>query len=477
MNNQEMIRFGTGGWRGIIGDDFIKANIRRVAYGIALLAKESGKDELPIVIGCDRRFLSREATEWVAEVLNAMGIPVILMERSTPTPLVMFLVKHHNYHYGIEITASHNPASYNGIKLIVDEGRDAPLETTGRLEEIIAEHFNDEIPTLSLASAMEKELLSYWHAPFNAFIDHILSCLNQDAIKNRGLRILLDPMHGSGTYPLMTIMYTLRCTVDLINDNKDAYFGGNAPAPTASRLMDLRNRVVDGHYDLGIAFDGDGDRLGIVDENGRYIDANEILCLLYDYLRRVKGWTGPAVRNLATTHLLDRIAESFGEKCYEVPIGFKYISSGIDRYDAILGGESSGGLTVRGHIHGKDSIYAASLFIEMVCCTGKTPAELMDDLTARFGHFVMEEANLEFAPERKPEIQNTIMVEKKIPDFDGAEVVRVNYEDGCKVYFADGSFVICRFSGTEPLLRIFAEGACSEQALRYIEAFRTMLGC
>ena len=477
MNNQEMIRFGTGGWRGIIGDDFIKANIRRVAYGIALLAKESGKDALPIVIGCDRRFLSREATEWVAEVLSAMGIPVILMERSTPTPLVMFLVKHHNYHYGIEITASHNPASYNGIKLIVDEGRDAPLETTGRLEEIIAEHFNDEIPTLSLANAMDKELLSYWHAPFNAFIDHILSCLNQDAIRNRGLRILLDPMHGSGTYPLMTIMYTLRCTVDLINDNKDAYFGGNAPAPTASRLMDLRNRVVDGHYDLGIAFDGDGDRLGIVDENGRYIDANEILCLLYDYLRRVKGWTGPAVRNLATTHLLDRIAESFGEKCYEVPIGFKYISSGIDRHDAILGGESSGGLTVRGHIHGKDSIYAASLFIEMVCCTGKTPAELMDDLTARFGHFVMEEANLAFAPERKPEIQNTIMVEKKIPDFDGAEVVRVNYEDGCKVYFSDGSFVICRFSGTEPLLRIFAEGACSEQALRYIEAFRTMLGC
>ncbi len=478
MKNQEnMIRFGTGGWRGVIGDDFIKANIRRVAYGIGLLAKENGHTEHPIVIGCDRRFLSQTSTEWVAEVLCGMGFSVILMERSTPTPLIMFLVQHHKFHYGIEVTASHNPSSYNGIKLIVEEGRDAPLETTGRLEELIAEHAEDEIPSLSLEAAMEKSLLSYWHAPFNAFIDHILSCLDQEAIKNRGLRILLDPMHGSGTYPLMSIMYTLRCTVDLINDNKDAYFGGNAPAPTATRLMDLRNRVVDGHYDLGIAFDGDGDRLGVVDENGRYIDANEILCLLYDYLRRVKGWTGPVVRNLATTHLLDRIAESFGEKCYEVPIGFKYISAGIDRYDAILGGESSGGLTVRGHIHGKDSIYAASLFIEMVCATGKTPAELMDELTARFGHFVLEEANLAFAPERKPEIQNTIMVEKKLPTFDGEKVVRVNYEDGCKVYFEDDSFVICRFSGTEPLLRIFAEANTSERALRYIEAFRTMLGC
>jgi len=271
------------------------------------------------------------------------------------------------------------------------------------------------------------------------------------------------------------ILQTLRCTVDLINDNKDAYFGGGTPAPTASRLMDLRNRVVDGKYDLGIAFDGDGDRLGVVDENGNYIAANEILCLLYDYLHRVKGWTGPVVRNLATTHLLDRIAESFGEECYEVPIGFKYISSAIDRYDAILGGESSGGLTVRGHIHGKDSIYAASLFIEMVCTTRKTPAQLMSDLEDRFGHFEMVEANLTFAAEKKPEIYNTLMVEKRLPDFGEAKVVRINYEDGCKVYFEDGSFVICRFSGTEPLLRIFAEASTRATAENYIRIFKEMV--
>lgn len=473
--SHSMIRFGTGGWRGIIGDDFIKANIRRVAYGICLLANAEHKTDKPIVIGYDRRFLSQSATEWITEVMTGMGFQTILMERSTPTPLIMFLVQHHELHYGIEVTASHNPAAYNGIKLIVDEGRDAPVETTEQLEKLINEATDAEIPTLRREDAESRGLISYMHAPFNDFIDHILSQLNQNAIKGRALRILFDPMHGSGTYPLLVILQTLRCTVDLINDKKDAYFGGGTPAPTASRLMDLRNRVVDGGYDLGIAFDGDGDRLGVVDENGRYIDANEILCLLYDYLRRVKGWEGPVVRNLATTHMLDRIAEAFGETCYEVPIGFKYISSGIDRYNAVLGGESSGGLTVRGHIHGKDSIYAASLFIEMVCTTGKTPAELMQDLEERFGHYVMVESNLAFSPERKAEIQQTLMTDKRLPVFEGAEVVRVGYEDGCKVYFADDSFVICRFSGTEPLLRIFAEASDPDIAKGYIHAFRTML--
>ncbi|MBO5281362.1 MAG: phosphoglucomutase/phosphomannomutase family protein, partial [Clostridia bacterium] len=269
-------------------------------------------------------------------------------------------------------------------------------------------------------------------------------------------------------------MHSMRCTVDLIHENKDAYFGGGTPAPTATRLLDLRNRVVDGGYDLGIAFDGDGDRLGVVDKDGRYIDANQILCLLYNYLRGFKGWTGPVVRNLATTHMLDRIAESYGEKCYEVPIGFKYISSGIDEHDAILGGESSGGLTVRGHIHGKDSIYAASLFIEMVCATGMSPTEMMNRLEEKFGHYELVEANLSFAKERKPEIERILMVEKRLPKFD-AEVVRIGYEDGCKVYFADESFVICRFSGTEPLLRIFAEASNPEIAKKYIYAFRVLL--
>ena len=468
------IKFGTGGWRGIIGDDFIKSNIRLVAYAIALLARERGRDKNPVFIGYDRRFLSQPASVWVAEVLAGMGMKAILMERSAPTPLVMFLVKHNNYDFGIEVTASHNPPAYNGIKLVVEEGRDASVDDTDRVERIIVEHMDDDIPSIPLNKAMEQGLVTYMSAPFNDFLDNILAQLNVEAIRRRDLRLLFDPMHGSGIYPLTVILQTARCTVDMINSNKDAYFGGGIPAPTPGRLSELCHGVVEGNYDMGIAFDGDGDRLGVVDEHGNYLDANVILCLLYDYLHRVKGWRGPVVRNLATTHRLDRIAESFGEQCYEVPIGFKYISAAIDAYDAVLGGESSGGLTVRGHIHGKDSVYAASLFIEMVCATGLSPAQLVADLEARFGHYEMVEANLPFEAERKGEIVKTLMIDKRLPEF-SAKIIRVGYEDGCKVYFEDGSFVICRFSGTEPLLRIFAEADCAERAQGYIDCFTKML--
>lgn len=467
-----MIQFGTGGWRAVIGYDFICDNIRLVAAGILKLAREQGKTDKPIIIGYDRRFLSDSAAKWVAEVLAAGGIEVRFLNRSAPTPLIMHTVKDEGFYFGIEITASHNPASYNGIKLIVEEGRDAPLETTQRLEQLIAETQSVEFVEFNEAVAQGK--IVYQRNPFNKFIDDILDLLDVAALRERGLRVLFDTMHGSGTYPLQVIFHTVRCTIDTINLNKDAYFGGMMPAPTEQTLSALSDAVIKEGYDLGIAMDGDGDRLGIVDSNGKYIGANEILCMLYYYLVKYKGWTGPVVRNLATTHMLDKIAESFGEKCYEVPVGFKYISSKIDEVNAVLGGESSGGLTVRGHIHGKDSVYAASLFAEMVSVTGKTPSQIMSELEEAFGKFIMVEDNLRFAPDYKSVIKNIIMVEKRLPDF-GKEIEKVSYEDGCKVYFADGSFVICRFSGTEPLLRIFAESSTKEAAAKYIAAFREFL--
>ena len=465
------ILFGTGGWRAIIGEDFICENVRRVAKGISLLMQEEKKTDKPVIIGFDRRFLSENAAKWVAEVLAFDGIKVLFMDRSVPTPLVMHTVKDQNLYFGIEITASHNPSSYNGIKLIVEEGRDAPLETTNHLEELIATV--DEVEFIDFDIAQEKGLISYINNPFNKFLDDIIGLLDMNALRERGLRVLFDSMHGSGTYPLLVIFHTARCTIDTININKDAYFGGVMPAPSERSLFTLRNQVVNGGYDFGIAMDGDGDRLGIIDANGRYINANEILCLLYYYLVKYKGWSGPVVRNLATTHMLDKIAESFGEKCYEVPVGFKYISSKIDEVDAVLGGESSGGLTVRGHIHGKDSVYAASLFAEMVSVIGKSPSEILDGLQKEFGTFVLVEDDMRFDPAIKPVVQKTLMVDKLLPTFKD-EIVRVNYEDGCKVYFEDG-FVICRFSGTEPLLRIFAESTNPVRAKEYIDTFKKFL--
>ncbi|MBQ8015338.1 MAG: phosphoglucomutase/phosphomannomutase family protein [Clostridia bacterium] len=467
-----MIKFGTGGWRAVIGQDFICDNIRKVAAGIIKLAKEQQKTDKPIIIGYDRRFLSVSAAKWVAETLAEGGIEVWFLNRSAPTPLIMHTVKDKELYFGIEITASHNPANYNGIKLIVDEGRDAPVETTERLEQLIAE--TDRVEYCNFDEAVEIGKITYLRNPFNKFLDDIIAMLDMEALRERGLRVLFDTMHGSGTYPLQVIFHTARCTIDTMNLNKDAYFGGMMPAPTEQTLSLLQDTVIKDDYDLGIAMDGDGDRLGIIDKNGRYINANEILCMLYYYLVKYKGWTGPVVRNLATTHMLDRIAESFGEKCYEVPVGFKHISSKIDEVDAVLGGESSGGLTVRGHIHGKDSVYAASLFAEMVSVTRKSPTELINELEEKFGRYVMVEDNLTFAPERKAEIEKIIFEDKALPNF-GTEIARVNYEDGCKVYFKDDSFVICRFSGTEPLLRVFAESSCEKTAEKYIADFKALL--
>ncbi|MBQ9162849.1 MAG: phosphoglucomutase/phosphomannomutase family protein [Clostridia bacterium] len=468
------IKFGTGGWRAIIGRDFIESNIRLVAKGICLLAKEEGKTDKPIIIGYDHRFLSENAAKWIAEVLVADGIDVWFLGRSAPTPLIMHTVLRQELYYGIEITASHNPASYNGVKLIVEEGRDAPIETTARLEELIATLKEEDIESTPFDAAVEAGSVTYRKNPFNGFIDDILSVMNIPAMREHGARVLFDPMYGSGTYPLMVILCTARCTVDMIHNTRDAHFGGNLPAPTVAGLGELATKVQNGKYELGIAFDGDGDRLGIIDRNGRYISANEILVMLYWYLHEIKGWSGPVVRNLATTHMLDVMAADFGEKCYEVPVGFKYISSMIDEVDAVLGGESSGGLTVRGHIHGKDSVYAASLFVEMISVVEKSPSEILAELEAKYGKFVLVEDNISFTAEQKELANKVIFTDKALPEF-GKKIARVGYDDGCKVYFEDNSFVICRFSGTEPLLRIFAEAESAEIASSYIDAFRKLL--
>ncbi|MBR5969776.1 MAG: phosphoglucomutase/phosphomannomutase family protein [Lachnospiraceae bacterium] len=472
-----MIQFGTGGWRAEIGRDFYYDNICKVAAGIAEMMRADGCTDKPFVIGFDRRFLSQDAAKWMAEVLAAQGITVWFMPRSVPTPLVMYLVQKHDLYFGAEITASHNPPKYNGIKLFVREGRDAPLEVTGRLEQIIAEaeQKKADIPVLPFEEGLAAGKIVMLKAPFNDFIDHILSVLDVDAIRATAPRILFDSMHGSSTYPLTVILNTARCTVDQIHANKDAYFGGLMPAPSEETLDELKTRVLYGGYDLGIAVDGDGDRLGIIDADGNYISANDILVLLYWYLHEVKGWKGPVVRNLSTTHKLDALAASFGEESHEVPVGFKYISSKIDETDAVLGGESSGGLTVRGHIHGKDSVYAAALFVEMMCKTQMTPGALLKKIGGEFGDYYMLKDNFAFPAAQREALTKTLMEDKKIPDF-GKEPTRVSYMDGCKVYFDDDSSVTCRFSGTEPLLRIFAEGRTEEEAAAYIAAWKSLLG-
>ena len=460
-----MIKFGTGGWRAEIGKDFIESNIKLVAQSLADRIIEKKENNANVVIGYDRRFLSKEAATWISEVLCSNSIKVLFINRSAPTPLIMHTVLKNNLNYGIEITASHNPSNYNGIKIIIKEGRDAPVEVTNDLEQRCLK--TSVKHNISFKEGLNEGLITIFKNPFNNFLDDIFSRLDVEAIKQRGPRILFDSMHGSSSYPLNVLFYTTRCTLDQINANRDAYFGGNMPAPTENTLTSLIETVKSSKYDIGIGIDGDGDRLGIVDFNGKYISANDILVLLYYYLHEYKGWKGPVVRNYSTTHLLDRIANDFGEKCYEVPVGFKYISKKIDEVDAVLGGESSGGLTVRGHIHGKDSIYASALFVEMISKTNMSPTELLEKIHSKYGNTSFIEHNIK--------LKDGFDIEKlSIPNFD-KEILKINKEDGIKVYFKDDSFVTCRPSGTEPLLRIFAEAGDRTTAESYIEAWKKIL--
>ena len=465
-----MIKFGTGGWRAVIADGFTRANIRIVAAGLCRLMEQEGHSGKEVVVGYDRRFLSKESAHWVAEVLAGYGFRVYMVGRSSPTPLIMYTVKNRGTPYGMAITASHNPAIYNGIKVFSAGGRDADRTVTGKIEEQIAALDPEQIPSVDYEQALATGLIREEY-PFNDYIDSILAMVDVEKIKKAGLRVAIDPMYGVGQSSLRTLLLTCRCDVDMIHEQHDTLFGGRMPAPSADALRVLSNYVVENRCDLGIATDGDADRLGVIDEFGNYLHANTILVLLYYYFLKYRNWLGPCVRNNSTTHLLDRVAMDFEQECHEVPVGFKYVSAKMAETGAIIGGESSGGLAVEGHIRGKDGIYAAALLVEMRAVTGKTISELYQEIVERYGQLYYAEEAIAMSDARKKVLQERIFDQEILPDF-REPVEKVDRTDGCKVYFADGSWIICRFSGTEPVLRIAAEGNTLSQARNYIRIWR-----
>ena len=478
-----MIKFGTGGWRAIIGEEFTKENIQKLALAMSLKIKAEHVEDKPVVIGYDRRFLSKEAVIWSCEILGQQGIRVLFVDRSSPTPLIMFYVMKHDLSYGMMVTASHNPAIYNGIKVFTRGGRDADEHQTADIEKYLEQAEKLYVPDPEENGQMPphayQELVKSGRVvemnPMNEYLDNIISLINLDAIRERDLRIAIDPMYGVSLTALCTILSIARCTVETINSQHDTLFGGKMPAPTESTLRSLQNYVLDRYCDIGIATDGDADRLGVIDDKGHYLHANTILVMLYYYLLKYRGWRGPAVRNLSTTHVLDKVAESFGQKCYEVPVGFKYISAKMQETDAIIGGESSGGLTVKGHIHGKDGIYAASLLVEMMAVSGKKLSEIAEDIRREYGEIHMEERAYRFTAEEKERIHQTLMIDRALPEIP-FEMDHVSYMDGCKVYLKNGGWVSARFSGTEPLLRIFCEMQTEHEAVLLCEVFEKFLG-
>ena len=467
-----MIEFGTGGWRAIIADEFTKANIRLLTAGLCRLMEQEGLSGAQVCVGYDRRFLSKESAHWAAEVLAGYGFRPFVINRSSPTPLIMYTVKTRNMPYGMAVTASHNPAIYNGIKIFTAGGRDADRTVTAKIEEQIAQVNEAEIKSIDYEEALSR-LIIHEELTTNEYIDSILSMIDTESIKKAHLKIALDPMYGVSQTSLRTILMTCRCDLEVIHDRHDTLFGGKLPAPNAVTLIPLSNFVVDQNCNLGIATDGDADRLGVIDEKGEFVHPNTLLVLLYYYLVKYRGWQGPCVRNNSTTHLLDRVAAGLGQRAYEVPVGFKYISAKMTETDAIIGGESSGGLAVRGHISGKDGIYAAALLVEMLAVTGKSISQLFREITDQYGQLVYREADFRMTPARKAELQKLLFEDLLCPEFENVD--HVSREDGCKVYFKDGSWVICRFSGTEPLLRMAGEAETGATAESYIDAWKELL--
>jgi phosphomannomutase len=450
-----MIKFGTGGWRAFIGEEFTKDNVRLVGQALSNIINEENAAENGFVVGFDRRFLSDKAGIWLTEVLAANDIVVSYIDKFVPTPIVMFQCREMKCKYSACITASHNPADYNGMKIFIEGGRDADEVITEKVEAQIAKITSADVKSIDMEEAIAQGKVVIIN-PMNAFVDSILDFIDVEAIKKANLKVLVDPMFGVAKTALQTVLVSARCEVDMINDGENPGFGGTMPSPSAASLYQMRHLVKQKGYDIGIGTDGDADRLGIIDELGNFIHPNEVLILLYYYLLEYKGWKGSVVRNIATSHILDKIAEDHGEKCFEVPVGFKHISSQMEADDSLLGGESSGGLTIRGHIKGKDGVFASSLLVEMISKTGKTLGEMLSIIYAKYGYAYTAEGDCTFKASEKQALHDKIYRDRLLPAF-AYDIEKTSYDDGLKVYFKNGGWVIARFSGTEPLLRIFSE--------------------
>lgn len=459
-----MIKFGTGGWRAIIAEDFTFYNVKLVGKAMARYIKENDYKQ-KVVVGHDFRFLSGRFSRALSESLVEEGIEVMFMEEAAPTPMVMLAVDENELQLGATITASHNSAEYNGIKIFVEEGRDAPQEVTDRLEELTAEIGDYDYHRGSFFKLIEEGEITYYNNK-NQYIDSLLAIIDEELIQSKNFKILFNPMYGVAKDIMMMCLASLRCYVDTMNAYRDTMFGLDIPSPNREQLGDMEVRIEKGKYDFGLATDGDSDRMALIDESGKFVDYNDVLKLLYYYLKEYRAESGGIVRNLATTHILDKMAEHYGEEAYEVPVGFKNISQKMQEHDLLLGGESSGGLKIRGHVNGKDGILASLLAVEMMARTGKKIGEILAEIDQKFGYLYFSYSNFNYDPSQRKRLEDLLFEQEYQPDLSqlAAEglisvknLEKVSYLDGVKYYYDDQSWISIRFSGTEPLLRIYME--------------------
>ena len=468
-NTDTKIVFGTGGWRAIIGEGYTLANVRRLCQAIANETVRKGIDGLGVVIGGDRRFLSRESAVAAAEVFAGNNIPVTLLPDDVPTPLVTFAAPYLGAAYGIIVTSSHKPPEWNGMKVFRQDGSLPLDDETDRYQDEANALSVDDVITLDLAVARKAGLVVD-KVLTEPYVDAIEKIVDVDAVRGSDLRVIVDPMYGTSQLTLGTILNDMRVRSEFIHASHNPLFGGIAPAPDLQRLSTLISMIKqgDGRYDLGMATDGDSDRIGIVDETGEYISTNDLLLLLYWYLHEFRGEKGGVVRNLATTHLLDRLAAHFGEESREVKVGFKHVTAGMEEIGAVLGGESSGGLTVRGWILGKDGIFACALVVEMLARTGKKISELREMIYEITGRLYTLEAGVDSTPEMRVAVPRRLEADP-LTHVGPYPVVSISHLDGTKIVLENDNWALLRFSGTEPVLRMFVEADSPEKATELLD--------
>ncbi|HDS09902.1 MAG TPA: phosphoglucomutase/phosphomannomutase family protein [Firmicutes bacterium] len=449
------IKFGTSGWRGIIARDFTFSGVGRVTQAIADYLNRNFKKKKPVIVGYDTRFLSPEFGRYAAEVLAGNKIPVLFTKSFCPTPVISFVIMKRGLSGGINLTASHNPAEYNGIKFSPSTGAPAPGEVTKDIENRIIKMKEKDIKHLNFEEASRLKLITIID-PEKEYFEQLRKLINFKKIKSAKIKVVLDCMFGTSNGYLDKL---LRDSVDLtvINNYRDPLFDGRSSEPDAENLEKLSKLVKEKKADAGIATDGDADRFGIVDETGLFIPANIVIPLLLEHLIKNKKLKGGVVRTLATSQLIDEICEKNKiTNLYETPVGFKYIGEKMISEKIIIGGEESGGLSIQGHTPEKDGILADLLILEMLAYEKKPLSKIIKELFKKYTEFKFTRVDLKIKPELKEKILDEF--EKlKWNEVLNKKVIKKDKRDGLKLTFNDKSWFLVRPSGTEPKLRIYIE--------------------
>lgn len=476
------IHFGTDGWRAVISDEFTFANVRKVSQAIAdvllmgAAARNDATEPLVCVVGFDTRFLSDRYAMEVARVLAANGIRVLLTKADSPTPMVSHAVVANRAAGGVMITASHNAPRYNGIKLKAAYGGSAPASQCRQVEQRIAEneHSGREPRTMDFETAQAQGLITRFN-PFPSYRKHLQTLVDFAIIQRGGLRAVVDPMYGSGRVYLAQLLREAGVEVTEIRGEMNPGFNGIHPEPIARYLGLLMAEVQARDCDLGLATDGDADRIGAVSPSGRFVDPHNILALALRYLVEVRGWRGTVVKTVSTTQLLNRLAAKYSLPLYETPVGFNHIGELMVRDNVLIGGEESGGISIHGHIPEGDGVLMALLLTEIVAHYGRSLDALVAELQSELGPFVYARRDVRVPPFSKAELVARL-TEHPPTTLAGLAVTRLGTEDGVKYLFADDSWLLIRPSGTEPVLRIYAEAHTPQTVEALLDAGLALAG-